>query len=355
MSKRYILWSAAIAAAVTFLLIMIGHSQQGKMEDLVAATVNGEPISTFELKHRMSLSRAETLLHFQTMYGVQETSDFWTSTFNGEVPLELMKKEAMDKAVRVKLQQILARDYGLTEDITYSAFHKGFILENKRRKAALQAKEVIYGPVEYTEEAYFEYVFTNQTARLKEEMIGKGISFTEADLKEFYNESKDLSFQKEEEIVIEKIAISYVDKDGWISESMRQEAEVRIIQAMERLGQEEEFGKLAEEYNTSETERRTHGRQKFDSSTARVDAKYNAKLYKEVIKLEAGQISGILELDNTFYLIKCLEKKNDGYQTFEDVKDNIDIEFVNQKYEEYIDDLVRKVKVTINESAIDKL
>ncbi|BBH21552.1 hypothetical protein Back11_28970 [Paenibacillus baekrokdamisoli] len=341
-----------IAAAACWVSLMLIYPRE--QTDSPVATVNGEPISVYEFNQRMRMNRTRILLHFQTQYGAQETPEFWTSSFDGEVPLEMLKKEALDECIRIKLQQLLARDKGLVQDISYAAFLKQFNHENNRRKAAIKAKEVIYGPVQYSEETYFEYVFSNMQSQLKDKLKGKEIAYTSEDLRQYYEATK-AKYAKEARITIEKIAVTYVDQDGKVMESRKKEAKLIMQKAKERLEKGESFGELAEAYNETDEEKKSHGAQIFDSSSARTDRKYYPELLKEVSKLGAGQTSGIIEIGNTLFIVKCVEKQNGGYETFNEAKEKVETDYVSSQYESLIDKMVKGANTFFKKSRIPPL
>ena len=73
------------------------------------------------------------------------------------------------------MQQQLAQQYGLLPDPSYGAFVQAWLQENARRQQALANHQVIYGPTQYTEANYFNYVFGQTIYDLKQLLAQRGI------------------------------------------------------------------------------------------------------------------------------------------------------------------------------------
>jgi hypothetical protein len=87
----------------------------------VVARVNDFPISNAELKFWMLLQRAEVSNYFYEKYGVDDSDGFWEHKINGESPLEMLKRIALKKAVRCKVQQILALKKEVVQQIDFDS------------------------------------------------------------------------------------------------------------------------------------------------------------------------------------------------------------------------------------------
>ncbi|MFF7640905.1 hypothetical protein [Streptomyces canus] len=55
-------------------------------------------------------------------------------------------------------------------DAGYDAFLRNWQTENARRRTAVAAHQVIYGPVQYSESNYFTYVLSNLAADLRDRL-----------------------------------------------------------------------------------------------------------------------------------------------------------------------------------------
>ncbi|OCT11075.1 hypothetical protein A8709_05100 [Paenibacillus pectinilyticus] len=157
--------------------------------DAIVATVNGVPVEVSEFKQQIAAERAGVFNYFHKKYGVEDGADFWVTSHDGEVPLEMIKQRALDAEVKVKVQQIVMQEKGIVADISYATFLRNLADENARRKAAIQKKEPIYGPIQVGEHDYFAYLMSNAVIKLKQVLAEKELDATEAKLKAFYEVS----------------------------------------------------------------------------------------------------------------------------------------------------------------------
>jgi len=134
------------------LLLSFLHCSPVVNGDSVVLHVQGEPVTVAEFKLEMYQNHvAATYSYFYRQYGAQDGRDFWTSRFNGENPLEYVKQQTLAALKERKMQQALFKKYGVRDNINFSQFQEDLASENQRRKEALAANQVIYGPVEYQE------------------------------------------------------------------------------------------------------------------------------------------------------------------------------------------------------------
>ena len=223
----------------------------------------------------------------------------------------------------------------------------------------MENNEIIYGPVEYQKNVYYEYLYSNMRIALKELLEGKEIQLTEEDLMSYYEETKDSLYKKEGEVKILKAYITYTDENRNFSEENRKAALEKIKQVKLKMDQ----GEKIEDITDSSPEGETSGEslkvnfveQVFNERTAKHDQQSVLELKTRARRLSVGEISDIIEENNTFYVIKCLEREADGYKSFEEVRENVKTKFIDEKYNELVDGLVKAAEVKIIESVYDQI
>ncbi|QWU17593.1 hypothetical protein SAMN04487895_12627 [Paenibacillus sophorae] len=134
------------------------------------AWVNGEPVAYGEFRTRMLELRGEVVAETAKGGTDPAAKSFWTSDIGGRTPLGLLKEKTLDLLVRVKVQQIAAKEAGIAEDIGYEAFLSRLDAENRTRSSRLRRGEVIYGPRQYSEQAYYRYTLANLELALRQQL-----------------------------------------------------------------------------------------------------------------------------------------------------------------------------------------
>ena len=103
------------------------------MDSTIVALINGEPVSVDEFNHFYPNHRIQVYSYFSKKYNENSNPDFWNTTINGENPAEMVRKITMEELVRIKAIQILCKENGLIEDISYAAFLNNLVMENEKR------------------------------------------------------------------------------------------------------------------------------------------------------------------------------------------------------------------------------
>jgi len=148
----------------------------------IVATVNGEPIRYGELSIMMQRKRSDAVRYFYDNYQAEDSANYWTTIYGKEKPMDWLKAAALNEAVQIKMQQIIAKNAGIVQRIDYIDFREDWMLENNRRKKAAEQKQLIYGPLQYEENAYYEYVFSNMVLQYKEKQRERsGLTVDEAE------------------------------------------------------------------------------------------------------------------------------------------------------------------------------
>lgn len=99
----------------------------------------------------------------------EEENAFLSHVFTGG--MEEGSDIADDRVIFAKIEQQMLKDYGIIEDISYSAFRKKVKEENARREQAMQAGEKIYGPKVYDARVYYDYIYSEAKERLIKEVL----------------------------------------------------------------------------------------------------------------------------------------------------------------------------------------
>ncbi len=267
--------------------------------------------------------------------------------FSSKLIKDRTKKKALDDCVRIIVQQELAIKYGIIDDADYKKILKDCELENKKRKQDMADGKPIYGPVEYSPDDYFNYVFTNMITKLKTKLGESEFKVDDTALERMYEAQKDDQF-KLVSIRINRISLPVTDEKGNVDPVKRQEAGEKIEDILKRIKAGERFEELAKAANRDGTVME----RVFDTSTKHMDSRINPELRETAEGMSPNQVSDIIMLeDSSLNIIKCEEYKIEGDIKFDDVKENIRSWYIDTKYDEYKDQLIRNARVDIDPKA----
>ncbi|WP_328431863.1 MULTISPECIES: hypothetical protein [unclassified Streptomyces] len=164
----------------------------------VVAEINGQKIPVRQFALYLTQERAATFAYFDKAYGVGDGPGFWTTPHGGTTPAAYLKQHALADAAQSTVVLALAHQHHLIADPGYDAFLAAWTAENARRRQAVAAHQVIYGPVQYTEANYFTYVLHDLDARLEQVLVKAGtIPTPESALRAYYRDHPD-TFRRQE-------------------------------------------------------------------------------------------------------------------------------------------------------------
>ena len=243
------------------------------------------------------------------------------------------------KKNRIKSGQILMKSHGIADDISYSNFLQDLKNENERRKEAVSKKLPVYGPVEYEEKIYYEYLQTERTEKLKK-LLSKGeLMINDLEALDFYNSNKE-NFRNPDIIKIEMITLSVPD-----GPSGKSTAEDMIDQIKKRLIGGENFGNVTADYKRRGVKNIENATLIFDESTFRSYTTMYPGIYSEINNLKLNDISSVIKDVNTLTVFKIVDRKAGNYQPFEKVAGQIKEELLNKKFDKMISDMAASADV----------
>lgn len=216
--------------------------------------------------------------------------------------------------------------------------------ENLRRQEAVKKGQIVYGPTQFGENEFFDYQFSNNVFKLKEVLYSKDIS--EDDLRKLYERDRAEKYKLPDYIKVQKITIPFGS-----TEIEKEKAEQLIRQAKAKLDSGSDFESVAKLYN----ENGQVNDQIFDETTARRDVIQYSEVKAIAQKLEITQVSDVIEARSEFELIKCIDKKQDRYQSFDNARSKVQTDYIDKKYNALIDKLVEEANIQLNANVYNRL
>lgn len=196
------------AIFLTLMCLVWFLTKKNLNDDDTVAYVNDMPVSYGEYMLIVDETRGETSAYFYENYHVDESVDFWSETavFGGENPLEVLKETVLASVTKIKLEQQLMIEYGIVtaDDVTYKSFLKLFEKENLRRKTTIEQGGVVYGPEQYTQTGYYNYLHEARLQELREAM------YEDSEKKEISDKFTDTLIEKRLDKMMKNVKISTV-------------------------------------------------------------------------------------------------------------------------------------------------
>lgn len=317
--------------------------------------MNEEPISLAEFLNVMSGSRANIYSYFSSKYGVTDNVNFWKTDFNGEVPSELLLQNTISQLKRIKAEQILFKVYGIEDDISYSDFLRDFKKENKRRKIAVERKIPIYGPIQYDEKVYYDYLQSERIEKLKQLLASKELRTSEEEIIKFYSENRKEIYKNPDMIRIEKITMAITNNGEEISETEKMKREITMKQILIRMRNGEKSRLVINDFKSKGVINIEFEELMIDKSSSKMYSNLFPEISMGIKTLNFFQISDIIKEVNSLNIIKIVEVQGGSFMTYEEVKGHIMKELINDKFNRMIMKLAVELELVINEKLIRKI
>ena len=137
----------------------------------VAFKVDGVPVEKDELVYYMRDYSSLAAAEMESAYDVDSAEEgFWSNTYGELVPLEYLKTYAADRIARIKLEQIIAREQGIETPMTWTEQQEDLEEQNRQRREAYEAGEVVYGSIERDFVAYSANMLYSMRAAVQEKL-----------------------------------------------------------------------------------------------------------------------------------------------------------------------------------------
>lgn len=318
----------------------------GYDELITVALVDGEPIAAGELKLFFESKKSEVLEYFYNEYGIEYNKDFWTTEIEGEIPIEIAVDKAIEDLTQIKIEQILFVECGIVKDITYESFLKALSEENQNRN---EGEQVIYGPEQYSQQLYYNYLHTNRVNDLMSSIINSGeYEIADQEMKSYYDGHKDDFIESYGDFSLEVFSVSYKGVDA-IPLNEAKECMDSVVNNVESgITFEEAIEKVSCAYTFKIME--------FDSELINIkEREYNKSFSKQIKSLKANNIGDIFDTGQELVLCKCTDVKPVVYYDFDEVKNNIKGLMLKQLYDEKINKSIIAAKVEILNEAYEQM
>jgi len=190
-----------------------------------------------------------------------------------------------------------------------------------------------------------EAEFQNRLADIKEQLLIESLlkkkiaadsQLTDDDMKKYYDTNKE-KFKKEKEINTRHILLK---------------TEEEAKQIMEKLQKGEDFIELSKKYSIDPNAKASGGEIGFHPKGTLLP-EYEAAAFKLT---KVGQVAGPVKSQFGYHIIRLEGAKPPAYVSFDEVKDFIRQQLIQDKQKEllekYIEDLKKAAKITINEELL---
>ena len=354
--------------SLLFVLPMLGGGMEGKMKKVkkkwwvyviplvillivlavIAGVVFSRPVVWIdevavpqeELQLYLDENRAETIAYYSSNYDVDfNNPDAWDETHDNQTPKEYLLNLALTDLVREKTLQKEGISMGLDTPLTYKEMEQAREEENQSRSEKTAKGEVIYGPEEYGQMEYRSYMISNLETEIKEKLFEQEVP-SEEELNKVYEELDPFLLDK-----------GYSGQVGYYyfpnneAENFLENRQI-ILEAVKNMLEEgnsqEEIEKICmEQYGTAPEYRLVQ----VGSDSMKGEDTLLLEIYEEMKEVKTGECKAV-EQDGQLAAVLYMQQKEElGKKTYEEAQDLVESEWMDNTYEQWMQQNIEKVSV----------
>lgn len=345
--------AAVISAAVLLTGVLAFASDKGEPSaGEPVALVNGESITAEEMVYYVNSRRASVISEFTNTFGIEYGQDFWNRRIQGQTPLELLRKQALADAVRLRTVLAIAKQEGVIQSASFAAIEEEMRQENARRKKAVANGEPIYGPAVFAMDTFVPFYQSKLAILLKEKLAQTVLAATEDQLKAHYEAYKQQLFPVEDVVRFGKAAV-YYRLDGSESEQTRRTAQSAAEELRRRLAAGRPLTESAAGLpDVPESAITVSGELVLEPATASRMFKSEPQLYEALRSGNTVQpVMPVLEdrAAGCYLVAKITGREPGSYISFDQSRDVVKKHYLDTAFEDYVEDQARKAKVELLE------
>lgn len=308
-----------------------------KDPNAVAATVNGEEITLGQLEFmlRMNKSSVEASMTDESMWE-QEIED-------GVTYRDKFKELMIDQMVNTALIAQAAEKDGLkpSDKEVESSYNELRTTINSDEDLKKSAEEL-----GVTDEFLKSQAKTNLLIQAYQNKFNEETKVSESEMEKYYEENKDS--YKVDEVEASHILIKTTDDDGnAMSDADKKKAKAKAEKILKEVKNGGDFAELAKKYSEDP------GSAENGGSLGTFGKGQMVEPFEEAaFSMEPGEISDLVETDYGYHIIKVTDKINET-TSYEEAKDGIKTQLLNNMYGEKIEELQKDAKIEKDTKVID--
>lgn len=247
------------------------------------------------------------------------SGDFWEQEIDGTAPYMLLEDIILDELKKNYALKSLAAELEVVEDYTYTDLLDFMEAENSSGESGSS-----YGLSSYDESTYYKYWYSNLETQVVSALVQERITVTQADCEDYYEENLDAcTYETGVTILYAEIPFDSAEEgDAW-------NTAYGLSKAMEELNTAEEIEETFADIQIEELELTT-----FDTQ-AGMSGIYTRR-WEIASQLSAGDVYGPYEDENTYCVMKCTERTENGTLDFASVQGQIERYLQIQEAQEMI-------------------
>jgi len=220
--SRLVVWIAAAVVAIlgaggflTYALVTATAAApiaDRPAPDATVLTVDRIPVPVRELALYLARDRSAIVAEYQARGADIGSAAFWQTPIDGVTPARKLVAKAKDDVVRLHVQLQLAASAHVNAPQTYDQLVRAWQNENARRANAIDKGQPVYGPQQFSESDFIDYLLGNLGQQAQTELAARGgLDGSDAAARTYYTAHPD-RFSGAFETVKQQVILHMLDE-----------------------------------------------------------------------------------------------------------------------------------------------
>lgn len=343
--KKRMIFIASICMLFILSLIVIAFFPR---DNGLALEIEDITIHEEQMKQVMDEQKSEVANYFYKEYDADVTSDFWTSTIEGEKPYELLIDEAVDELEHIYANYVIAYDKGYVSSIHYEDIVERWEAENESREKKVENGEPIYGLKEYPFDIFMDYEIDQLQKMYMEDATNEAMVVSGEDGKAYYEANKEKYFSQPDDMELAFIKVYY----GALPLS---EEEVQDIKKdMEAVASEVKKGAdledvIAEEYESLQT---YYEYAKVSSDEYAAYTRSIGDVFELTKDIEKDEQTEVIDQNDALYFIQMIDREVHAFYPYERMENNVVKQLKEEKFATLVEEKKADLHIEMDKEAL---
>ena len=150
-------------------------------------TVGGYAVEDAKFRWCMDRQRAQVFRQFSAQGGLTYGETFWQTPCGETTPAQSLLDKTVAVLKRDKCEQLLFKELGLLDDVSWTAFLKRLEQGNAQRQETVRKGGIVYGPVSFTSQQFYDHTMARLRIQAQDRLALKEFDLSDKALRAWYD------------------------------------------------------------------------------------------------------------------------------------------------------------------------
>lgn len=330
-AQKVAMLTIGVGLLIIVFILLQNNRKMNNVDYLLS--INDAEVSEDEFRLFLQDQKASVAAYFYQEYGVEDSIDFWETSVEGEIPIEVAREQATSELLRLKIEQEIAVEYDVLETLVFEN-----IVEDMSEEVNRYGADNLSLFQEYT--LYHSKILIDTINKFK----AKFNEVQDQEVKEYYKHHQNTLFKEADHIETIQIEIEQAEEGDELFDRIRLD-----LQSDQTISELKEKYKNFDQIKVKEKEYTSQVGKDEDSSELEMQLKDVSYM------MQIGEVSEAIPFGNRNFIIKVISKEQGNFRDYEEVKETIASVIIEENFEQEVIQRMKGAKISLNEKAIQNI